>query len=74
MKTQEAIEYFSDPKRLYELRVRAPKSAIAKAINLERESPYKWGEYPPELAQWRLQQVTRGKLKVEKELLLPAVK
>lgn len=74
MKTQEVLEYFSDPQRLYDLRCRSPITAVAKVLGIERNTPHYWGEYPSELAQWKLQHVTRGKLKVEKDLLPPIVK
>lgn len=57
MTTQEALDFFGGRKQL------------AMSLGLWTTATYNWGEYPPKAAQYQLQVITNGQLKVEQELL-----
>lgn len=55
MTTKEAIEHFGSVRQL------------AHAIDLATAAIYQWSEYPPELRQYQLEVLTRGKLKAQRK-------
>ena len=38
-------------------------AALARALNLSRQAIYRWGDEPPPLQQYRIEELTNGKLK-----------
>ncbi len=52
MKTQEVIKYYGSSK------------AMAQALGVSPAAVSQWGEYPPELRQHQIQNITHGKLVV----------
>lgn len=55
MKTQQALEYFGGRK------------GLAQALDIWPHAISRWGEYPPELQQYRIERMSEGKLKIEQE-------
>lgn len=53
MKTDEAIEYFGDRRRM------------AQALDITLHCTYRWGESPPKLRQFEMERISDGELKVE---------
>lgn len=51
MTTQEVLDHFGSA------------STAAKALGIKRQSIYLWGEEPPEVRQFQIQVLTKGKLK-----------
>jgi DNA-binding transcriptional regulator YdaS (Cro superfamily) len=59
MRTTEVVNHFGT------------KAAIARALGITRQSLSQWGEFPPQLAQYRLEELTNGKLKRSKLTKIP---
>lgn len=55
MKKEEVIEYFGSIKK------------AAAALDVYPQTIYQWGETVPELMQYKVQVITKGKLKAGKE-------
>lgn len=53
VKTEQAIKYFGGRKEL------------AQALGIWPHNISRWGTYPPELQQYRLERMTQGELKAE---------
>jgi DNA-binding transcriptional regulator YdaS (Cro superfamily) len=51
MRTTEVVKHFGT------------KAAIARALGITRQSLSQWGDFPPQLAQYRLEELTNGELK-----------
>ena len=51
MKTQDVFEYF------------VTKKNLAAKLGYTAQAFYKWGEYPPEMVQYKLEAITEGRLK-----------
>lgn len=47
------------------------KAAIARALGITRQSLSQWGEFPPQLAQYKLEELTNGELKRSKLTPVP---
>lgn len=54
MTTQEAIDYCGGRKEL------------AQALNIWPHAIGRWGKHPPELRQYQLERISKGKLQAEK--------
>ncbi len=39
------------------------KAALSRALGYTTAAFYKWGEYPPEMVQFKLEAITNGQLK-----------
>jgi DNA-binding transcriptional regulator YdaS (Cro superfamily) len=53
MTTQDALDFFGSRK------------ALAQALDIWPHSISRWGDRPPELQQYRIERVTKGKLKAD---------
>jgi hypothetical protein len=51
MKTQDVFEYF------------VTKKNLASKLGYTAQAFYNWGEYPPEMVQYKLETITEGRLK-----------
>jgi DNA-binding transcriptional regulator YdaS (Cro superfamily) len=51
MRTTEVVKHFGN------------KAAISRALGITRQSVSQWGEFPPQLAQYKLEDLTNGALK-----------
>jgi DNA-binding transcriptional regulator YdaS (Cro superfamily) len=60
--TQEAKSYFAVLNG-----TKSPVAQIAKALKVSRAAVNQWGEIVPELSAYRLQSITRGRLRVRKD-------
>jgi hypothetical protein len=54
MKTSEAVARFGSVR------------GLAEALGVTEQAIYLWGEYPPALRQYEIEELTRGKLKAER--------
>lgn len=54
MKTSEAVARFGSVR------------SLAQALGLTEQAVYLWGEYPPQLRQYELEELTGGELKAER--------
>jgi DNA-binding transcriptional regulator YdaS (Cro superfamily) len=59
MRTTEVVKHFGT------------KAAIARALGITRQSLSQWSEFPPQLAQYRLEELTNGELKRSKLTKIP---
>lgn len=57
MTTDEAIKHYGT------------QAKLAAALGIRQPSISGWGEFPPDIRQLQLQQITKGKLKAEPGLL-----
>jgi hypothetical protein len=44
---------------------------LAAALGISQSSVAEWGEYPPAIRQMQLERITRGRLRAERDVLLP---
>lgn len=51
MRTQDVFAYFGT------------KAALSRAIGYSTAAFYKWGEFPPEMVQFKIEAITNGELK-----------
>jgi transposase-like protein len=60
MKTSEAIAFFG-----------GNVSELARAADVHQSTVYSWGDYPPGPRQLLLERKTKGRLKAERDCMLP---
>lgn len=56
MRTQDVLQYFGG------------REELAKALGIDRSASYQWGDTVPQLRQYQIQIVTKGKLKADKPM------
>lgn len=64
MKTQDAIDYFSDGKR------RGGRKKLAQQLQISQAGVSAWGENVPRLQALLLERITKGELKADDPLLM----
>lgn len=63
MKKSDVIKYFRCPTCNA-----GNEATVARALNISRQAVYKWGEVIPEAVAWRIQALTKSRLKVDPQV------